>query len=927
MAHGIKTLSASQTGYLAVVQWYHQSVRQRMFLCSAGLRAVAGATYQPKILFVSDVVCDAGGESRFALLLNQHGPFAVYAGEDGDTTGTSHASLADVLRTYPNIYAQGTVTLFLEGRSDDTTTTTTAQEMVAAIRAITNAGLNSVTMECEQVDEFESKTVPLRRVDASTIYSGETLVRDFDGTPFPVAHGPYEIGQQWTLPGWLKYATGVLGWRPPLQSAVPRGKYTAGSTPMLRAVFTEASSLLARQSVGTANTYVDVNGTLSLLYSAWVDGNGDAHWGTDGVTTSFRKEHTVELRENPWAYYPVVPMPVTDSYNTAANAVDGDPDTYASIQPSGSLLYDIPSVSPAGRISCNSTDAGNTTNDKDGVGRPVGLKVLVLFVAPPGEAIPADTASQTVAFGWTDATGFHAWQGATVTVTPPQTALGVTVAQVNVPYMVGGDPVTGWCGTQFHEWRFETTQRADATDPDSKLAVSGTAYQNRPFKIKITNADATAYTHTAAVVFLVGCRIGQSVVRSLYQLSNVQTGIRDRDRKLVVTGIIADPWLTPTNPVGGRHFWDRPGGALSSGRLVDRTFSPVSSVRASTPTYMDDVSGTFTGTASATLTDPIHHARHILQAWGGVTSAEIATSAEFGSYTSARTAIRNWYSSGAAERSWDSNHQSVDVSSVRDQMLIHSDVCMGLRVSKMPNGKYGFFHWIPVVALPASRRYDSLTPIDVRRKVVAIDGVPQIDTSRGDRRVAVNRLEVIYRGDVRRKATCDKTGSDDGYEREWAWDIGGVLPYSNGMTPQQLCQLSVDRYGETPFPFQVNLPGIYVPRVAVAQAMYLLASQWEPPVSLRMTATPALYDLWPGHVFRLSNDLETVLGSKPVHWGPGVTWESIYWVCERNEQRSDGGAIVQEITATCLPYRVGDMTRGGVWGGRDGEEDAILEGE
>jgi len=923
MAHGIKTLSASQTGYLAVVQWYHQSVRQRMFLCSAGLRAVAGATYQPKILFVSDVVCDAGGESRFALLLNQHGPFAVYAGEDGDTTGTSHASLADVLRTYPNIYAQGTVTLFLEGRSDDTTTTTTAQEMVAAIRAITNAGLNSVTMECEQRNTFQLALAPKRVVGEGALASGERAYQEFAGEPFPITHGNFVPGVPWTMPAWMLYAGGVFGWKIPLAEAVPKAQRNASS---VVAAYTDASDYVSRASSSYAAAYIDLDGTLAYAYSLWYDASGNGYGGTDGSMGQDQYCHWVHFGNTPWCYVPIIPRPVGEgSVDNLQKAVDGNPDTYAVLAPGTTVNFEIPSVSALGRISCNSTDAGNTAgSDYEGPFKPVGLKVVALFVRPNGANLPSTSATQTLTFANADGSTLF---GATGTLAPPRTALEAKLHQVNIPYMTGADQDTGWNSTRLHRWEFTSSSVNHAGNPDKKLYTATAWAQNKPLLLKVTNGEAAASTQLAAVVLLVGCEVNREPSTALVKDS---TGFWGRFiGNSNVTGVATDPermFADAFEFASRMHPWG-PGGLIRPRRrraqLGGFTKARGTQIRVANTIYRDDV-GTFTGTVNAILTDPLHAVRHVLQNYGAVEDSEIATGGEFGSYTAARASIAAWFSGGATTHSWAMNRQTRERTSVEDLIAALADGCLDLSVRRMPNGKYGFFHWFPVAGMPASRWYDSLTPIDVRRRIVAVDGVPQVDTSRGDTGGVVNELEVLYRGAVPRTAKASVAGSDDGLGA--AWGYGGVLPYSSGLTAAQLCALSVERFGARD-KVTVDMADTELAHVAVAQGMYRLAREWEPPITLRMTATPALYDLWPGHVFRLSNDLETVLGSKPVHWGPGATWESIYWTCERNEQRSYSGVIVQEITATCLPYWVGDMTRGGMWGGRDAEDEAFLEGE
>jgi hypothetical protein len=54
----------------------------------------------------------------------------------------------------------------------------------------------------------------------------------------------------------------------------------------------------------------------------------------------------------------------------------------------------------------------------------------------------------------------------------------------------------------------------------------------------------------------------------------------------------------------------------------------------------------------------------------------------------------------------------------------------------------------------------------------------------------------------------------------------------------------------------------------------------------------------------------------PGYWGSGISWENLYWLCERNELKVDG-QMYQDITAVCVPYQVGDPLRAGMAGDQE----------
>ena len=879
-------------------------------LCSHGAKSRVDEYYVPRIIHVSDIVSDNSGPSRLAVTLETQSPYQVFV-DAGTDYWESFATLPDLLRAYPQMLYSAEVTMYLEC-SDVLNASQYHTLFVGRVLAPSYAGQISMTLECEQTAATDLKELPWQMITIEAMSGLGTVQidKDNDGLPIPLCLGDWVPDLLSTPPPswWMRSKMGALGLKLPMVSipnAYKKAMVNAGGTYEWAqgSIYSETGLGLTIGAASSADTaYIDTGSHPALAYGTWEGADTVARSGVDEIFANGTDAYAMYGRERPAVFVPVIPKPigVLATIGNSTKAVDGDLYTYATVSPGGaSMVFELPSGSALGRICCNSTDSGTGAGNYEQYA-PCGLKVAVLLVFPPGGVAPSGGATVRIRFCFPNGTTIYA--NAYNDFVPPTAGLTYVLCQVNIPYWrLGYTPGTagaGWMGTKFHQWDF-TTEPSSAAGPNRPLYDAAWDGQAFPFTIAVQNNEVTAPIYINAISLVVGCRLNTEAKTT--EFVSIWRGYNKRRKQYIIDVIHAtssEMRRKYQRPEQGR-FWTRGIGEGYAGTPHEDL--PASSWMLCRRMFRDDASGTYTGTASAVLTDPIHYARFLLQGYGEIASSAIVTGA-FGGYDRARSHLMKWWNSGSAAKNWKTNIVLASKMRVSDAIGAVSEHCMGLSVLRNPSGNYIFTHWFPALGLDALWFY-SATPLDIGTYVLSEDQGPAIHFAQSDLNRIINNIEVRYGMGVRHVAKANAIGSDDGKGN--AWGYGGVLPFANGMTASELCEYSATKFGERPIE-SINVEDtVEASDTAVMIGMYYLARMNTPERTLRMIVTPALYDMLPGMVFRLSNEMQNTYGLVPPLWKDGTTWESIYWMCTGNTQKIDR-RITHEITAIAIPYTVGD---------------------
>ncbi len=920
-------------------------------LSGAGRRVVSDTGYRPLLLGVADMVCDSGANSTLTFTVAADRNMAVYVG----STWVHYNTLHEVLAAYPVIGSGARCKVWQEVASDDGYNVATYYLAYSGnVRQVTAITPGSVTFIAESTDVFELTPCPLLTVN-DTMYpvgpSEPVLPKTSLGQVVPINLGgftPPLIGML-SFPEaegfgngeWLLRAIGVFGLKLPLQQTIPwYTRQRADGTVLDNGFMLSAAG---RQGDGTlfdgANTsaYVDLgSGVVGRIYSDWPWGDDAPHGGSLRQYTPTSSPASVSIPRFPWMQVPVPCSPHSDG-SVAQNArleewgkaCDGNPYTYATLEPGETATFRVGSVGDHGMISLNTTDDGDGYGDYAGPDAPVGLSACALLVNPATGDTPIWDQVVQLMFCFPDGTQWPRGSGAWVATPPPLPGAMPKLLKRNLEVTLTGETpgtnTSGWLGTKFHNWDFTTNPGAGDTDPigSGHPTTPGTS---DPFEIVISNVTPGRVC-VSSVVLLVGCRCN---VGSFVPINNRIYGW-DFGAKIgedgTVTGTAWDPakkvsWkkqhaggalLAFGAKVGG---WESDQYAPSKSRSVIMSTSPNSTIKmlVNRPSYFDDASGTCTGTPNAKITDPIHHAMWLLlhNTKEKVTIFDIVTGAgEFGSVVEVRQMLSQFWKSGASDAvGWPMDYTLLTQDKLRNQLDAITQNCMGLNVRKLPSGKYGFF-----VTAPMDLQGDTVNAYISGASGPRTLGAPERAVICGkqllkeDSGIAlefglsgfneiVNDIEIKYGPDLMSTATCDETASKDGVGNAWGYQ--GYAPFTGGLTAVELCVWSQAQYGKQD-KLRLSLPEVSSPQVAVQIGLHCLLFGYRQSISWRATGNAGLLDVWPGHVIRFDNDLlERANFRFPLDDSAAGLWSDKSCLVTRSEHQRDGG-VRQVLSGIVLP--------------------------
>jgi hypothetical protein len=226
-------------------------------------------------------------------------------------------------------------------------------------------------------------------------------------------------------------------------------------------------------------------------------------------------------------------------------------------------------------------------------------------------------------------------------------------------------------------------------------------------------------------------------------------------------------------------------------------------------------------------------------------------------------------------------------------------------------GNYRFLLWGPMdligptrgayVSGASGKRVRGLEQtVSIGRQILAGPSGAELEVWPGGYDEVCNDITIRYGPQLQWTATCNKNGSDDGTGKPWG--KGGVMPFSRGLTCQEIAAWSDAKYGARN-PLRIDLPGVSIPQVAVQVGLYWFGRKYRTPIYWRATGNLGLCDVWPGHILRFDDDLlELAEFRLPLDDSATHLWSDKHFFVDRSENRSDNG-ISQEVSGFILPTR------------------------
>lgn len=890
--------------YLVTISGGAGAAAWSVYICDEGRVRLTGDSPRtnPKIVVPPDLVRDSDGLLSTSVTLRNRGPwYSVSA----TSTVTRHASLPDMMRALGGW-------VWVSFAAQQAAETVSGESSTAALNGrvvqITNQTAETTTLVLEQRAEIEEKVVPVNTIEPAPLTSGARLEiperSQAEAIPLPLGrffpHLPAALYGNCTdarIFGMIT-AAGIRPGAAPSLEVARKGtevwySYAELVSGGLRvpatgdASFTDSAAFVYLPSIDRYAYYwegTQVNGQSNIAFQDNV-----ASW--EGRAQYFKSSRS------PYLYLPLMCSEVDEDNSlgltNGALAIDERAETYATVAYHSSTIegarWVIPNIEELGRVSQNSTEAGTAANDFEGVGQPVGIYVYALLTTVPGDP---DISTGTVRLSavYIEGDAVFATQG-TVNLD-----LQAGRPQLAVFALPAGDLLTGatngydngWAGTS---WPY-SFQAAGSDDGDDRPIYNRSVAKPQSSQCRVQVVNRAGGNQRIGVI-AVGVRIcfrQQWSVAEMNRIPNWDTGTMPKDK-------YGRPRITIEEYERRKRRIER---TQQRRAIVVPERSPyIDRVFFAGNGYKDNGSGTYTGTASATLRQPIHWIHYLLAQYG---TAQLATGSSHGSVATARTALdtwADWAHRGAGSATWSQTHNITDQTDVEGAVreIVDAYLPTGSQVIKGPT-LWETHVWIPQESSWTKWPTSAGRPV---HPVHLLDGPegPMIEFSSSPDTEIVNDLRIRYDYDIGagrylRVATASEEGTDDGYGEEWA-----ATP-STAVDADDVCAWSVARYGQ--HKRVLDLPGVRDPDVATALGLALLWRHYRPQPRLRMVGTTHLESLRPWHVFRLADDLEDIYGYVPHWWTSGTDWEDRWWRVTRAEQASpEGTAASVEIEAEFVP--------------------------
>jgi len=856
--------------------------------------AISG--YYARLIQWGDIVKDDGGLVRTSFTVERSAPITL---SDNGTTRT-YANLSKLLQIFEPLNAA--VTIKLKG-SNDAQTIETVTVAVGKIVQVSDIGSSSATFHVELRSDLVETTLPRWPVKRQAGWDDDKIPDGSVGEIVPLAFGrnlPSSAAVFSTQSAEWKRGLSVFGFAPSCVPAVEVWRSNVSGVGSSRFAWNEDGTLSLADPLDATNYGVREGYIWEPSANAYARiWNAGSNIVFD--TATYRSQAYVgQTSPAIFAQVPIMPTKVLSAIgvNNPEHAIDRKPWTYAEIVNTQELILEVPQVNLGWRISSNSTLAGTGTYDSEGSDAPPGIGVYVLLVNPTGESFDASTLRISVCAPRTTDALF----GVTTDVTDTATLNAVAIGRHFLPFTqtgTFGSASDGWGGTKFHNWHFSSAPANSGQD--APLWHTGSDDKDEPFRIRLWHPSGSGLSYVAAVAFVVGYQWGIEA----YQPNT------PRRRSMQYNGTINGTPVKVAQKVieyygrrihgSQRSLWGRD----NAPQVIEaRTKQALSGVYVSGAGYIDNGSGTYTGTASKLLDNPVAICHYLMTEHGGQTSFATTLGA-FGSFANARNNLDSWAAYNGAS-AWADNLVIASEISTDEAVEMIAAETPGLSVRKKSDGTWCAHVWIPDSTKWAHDLYSS-TALDVRAITLPDPQGPTVHISTGDVAEVINEIEVSYGWDAARQAflyqaTCDSSTYDDGQGGNWP-----TAP-STGADASEIAAYSLGRYGKKKRQMQAH--GIRDGRLAAALGAYVLWRYYRPPVRLRMTATSALYAMEVGHIFRLSDASMTAFRFEQPWWGVSATWDSVYWLCTHIEAQWNGGALTYVIEAEWMPTTIGNEMAG-----------------
>lgn len=865
--------------------------------------------YYARLMQWGDVVKDDSGLVRTSFTVERRAP--ITASDNG--TNRTYGTLSDLLQVFEPLNAQ--VTLKIKA-SNDAAGSETVTVAVGRIVQMSDFGASSGTFHVELRSELIESTVPQRIVKRQ---AGSPAAWDDDRIP-DISIGevvPLCFGRQLGAVSSL-YSTQNAEWK----RGLPSFGFAPAAVPAVevwRSVESGSGSAhfaWCEKVSGGLNVADPTDATNYGARSGYIwEPRANAYariWNTGSNivfdTTPYRSAaYTGKTQPTIFAQVPIVPTKVLASsgVQTPEYAIDRKPWTYAGIVNTEELLLEVPQVNLGWRISSNSTLLGTGTYDFEGSDAPPGIGVYVLLVNPSGEPLASSTLRVSVCAPRTTDALF----GVTTDVSHGATLNEVAIGRHFLPFTqtgTFGSAADGWGGTKFHNWHFSSAPANSGQD--APLWHTGSDDKDEPFRIRLWHPSGSGTTYVAAVALVVGYQWGVEA----YQPQVTKRVVSTRRTMFGQKRTATEKAIVYYG--GQRHDTRRAWRRDSTRALEARTKESLSGIYISGAGYIDDGSGTYTGTASKLLDNPAAVCHYLMKQYAGQTSFS-TTLGSFGSFANARNNLDSWAAYNGAT-AWAQNLTIAEEITVDDAVEMIAGETPGLQILKHSNGTWCAHVWIPDSTKFAHELY-SATALDAREICLPDPQGPTVHIATGDVAEVTNEIEVNYGWDPARQsflyvATCDSTTYDDGQGGNWP-----VAP-STGTDAADIASYSRTRYGRKKR--SISAHGIHDAKLAAALGAYHLWRYYRPPIRLRMSCRSTVYAMEVGQIFRLSEASMAALGFEQPWWGASATWDSIYWLCTHIEAQWNNGALTYVVDAEWMPTSIG----GEIGGFAAGEEGGAL---
>ena len=404
------------------------------------------------------------------------------------------------------------------------------------------------------------------------------------------------------------------------------------------------------------------------------------------------------------------------------------------------------------------------------------------------------------------------------------------------------------------------------------------------------------------------CRVKVKTAGSAGQVMRVVAGGISTDHDL-------QPYVSPAG-VGtdsGRHVGSREGGGgqgdytrvMKPGGTRITQSSTTSLYMDPSASSLDDASGTISGTASLNLESPAHIAAHMLLKWGeGCASTDLnLTASDFGSFRLAKTDLDKYLDdvTGGSALSWKACIPSGGDSTVEEQ-IARLTAQTPMMIQRGPDGVYYASVFPRLSSITAALRYDNSAgnPVYFHPNYAHPDsteyGKPySVVDFRADF-ASLSRLYTSFRVRYRRfTPTGEFTRSvyvdGSGYS-VWSATAGALVTSGDtlGAALSAICAGAYSAYNKKR-EMVIEADTISDHATATALLGHLVRRFGWQPVIVRGMAFLESYDLRPGHVIRVADDMNNWMTNP--QYGT-VDWAtSSYFVRSVRHVPSPAGLMVE----------------------------------